>query len=262
MRRYLSAVTEYQQEKVSQDGTRIVPRLPAYAPGADVVVQQYGIGGAAPAAPQAQPAPQQAAGVQIPGTSAVAEPPALQPSPLPGAAGGVARPAPQPSAADRSKLRQIEMEAQGIRDALEGFRTARRNASALERGQAAAGMPTPLSTAWSNAALLAKGQALYDLGVLNGPDLDIIRRTLTDPATFRGFVTGQETVEAQIRAIETLLDQKLSSARVQYGGQQSAPAQARPAQTREVPPAGTVQQGYRFRGGDPSQRENWERVAQ
>jgi hypothetical protein len=88
-----------------------------------------------------------------------------------------------------------------------------------ERVQAAAGLPTALSTAWSNAALLAKGEALYNLGVLNGPDLQIIQRTLSDPATIRGFFTGQETTEAQIKAIETLIDQRLATARVQFGGQ-------------------------------------------
>lgn len=221
VRRYLSAVTEYQQERVSADGTRVVPRLPAYAPGADVVVQRYPSIAPQAAAP-APAAPAQAAapgGVPIGQTGMVAQPPPLQPSPLPTAQGGVARPDPQPSNTDRTRLRTMEVEAQSLRDALATFRSARANATPGERAMAAAGMPTPLSTAWSNAALLAKGEVLYNLGVLNGADLTIIQRTLSDPATLRGLMTGQQTTDAQIRQIETLIEQRLETARVQYGGQ-------------------------------------------
>ncbi len=91
--RYLSAVTQYQQERVSPDGSRVVPRLPPYAPGADEVARRYNVpGGVAPAAAPAPAAPVQSGGVTIPGTVMQADPPQLRPTPLPGAAGGVARP--------------------------------------------------------------------------------------------------------------------------------------------------------------------------
>ncbi len=226
------------------------------------------LGGAPPAQPaQPAPAPPAAPGQQgavpIPGTGVAAAPPP-GPAPVDPNAPRVlgSRPNDGPSATDRTRLRTIEVEADGIRSALDSFREVRRNASLAERAQSAAGMPTALTTAWSNTALLAKGEALYNLGVLNGPDLTIIQRTLSDPATVRGFLTGQDTAEAQIRAIETLLEQRLRTARVQYGGQAPASAPAAPGATsRPAPPQpGTVMDGYRFRGGNPAERGSWERV--
>lgn len=131
------------------------------------------------------------------------------------------------SAADRTKLRNIETEAEGILDALDTFKQTRKQAGAGERFQSAAGLPTALNSSYNNAALLAKGEALYNLGVLNGPDLDIIRRTLADPGTVRGAVTSQETVNAQIDQIKGLLQQRLATARRQYGGDSPAPQRLR-----------------------------------
>lgn len=227
----------------------LVPRplpegFPAPLPFGAVAAPPSVSGGATPSAPAqapaagAQPAPaaaptgqQQQGAVPIPGTNLAAAPPD------PNAPRVLSSTAQQPSANDRTRLRTIEVEAKGIRDALQAFRSARRSASLAERVSAAAGMPTALSTAWSNAALLAKGEALYNLGVLNGPDLTIIQRTLSDPATLRGFFTGEETAEAQIRAIEQLLDQRLAAARTQFGGRQQA------SPTEQPSPEG-VQQHY------------------
>ncbi len=126
---------------------------------------------------------------------------------------------PGPSAADRTKLNNIETEAAGIRDALNTFVQTRATASTGDRVASAAGMSTSLNTSYNNAALLAKGEALYNLGVLNGPDLDIIRRTLADPGTIRGgLLTDQKTVREQADQIQRLLEQRLAAARRQYGG--------------------------------------------
>jgi hypothetical protein len=128
VRRYMSAITEYQQERVGQDGTRIVPRLPSFAPGADMVAQMYpGLVPGAPAAPAAAPtaptpaAPAQPPGVPIGRTGMSAEPPALQPNPLPGAAGGVARtPQPPPQTAMNGMMENVD----GLRKAREALRLA------------------------------------------------------------------------------------------------------------------------------------------
>jgi hypothetical protein len=234
-RQFETALTIAQQPRqIYQDGQLItIPgAIPPFVAEArqrrqGTVPTQAPAQGAPAAAPPAPAAPTGQAPVGQ--TGMVADPPPAAPARAPGGV-TVQQVAPSkqdgPSIADRSKLRSIEVEAQGIRDALQTFREARAEASPGERLQAAAGMPTRLSTTWSNAALLAKGEALYNLGVLNGPDLDIIRRTLTDPATVRGLFTGQETVEAQIKEIETLLDQRLRSARAQYGGQAQQSSEA------------------------------------
>jgi hypothetical protein len=181
---------------------------------------------------------------------------------------------PGPSATDRTKLRGIETDAQSILEALETFRTTRANASTGERVMTAAGAPTALASSYGNAALLAKGEALYNLGVLNGPDLAIIQRVLADPSTIRGgLITSQADVEKQIDQVRTLLQQRLATARQQYGGQDASaapnqspapPSPARQALNRAqaiaAPNPGEVQDGFRFKGGDPSRRENWEPV--
>lgn len=53
------------------------------------------------------------------------------------------------------------------------------------------------------------------------------------------------------------LDQ-ISKDRVRMMGGSSAPAA--PAGTQAPPPVGTVMQGYRFKGGNPADRNNWEKV--
>jgi hypothetical protein len=182
-------------------------------------------------------------------------------------------PAVQATAGDRSRLRSMEVEAQGILDALQAFRQERNRAGILDRGITAAGIPTPLATAWTNAALLAKGEALFNLGVLNGPDLQIIQRALSDPSTVRGFFTSDAVAERQIAQIENLIRQRLDSARRQFNAPlpaQPSPGQPRPAGIQADPPdpaprraapqIGTVEDGFRFRGGDPSSPSNWERV--
>jgi hypothetical protein len=58
VRRYLSAAARVQEERVQPDGSRITPRLPAYAPGVDWVAQRYGVrrpAGGTPDAPSASP---------------------------------------------------------------------------------------------------------------------------------------------------------------------------------------------------------------
>jgi hypothetical protein len=145
------------------------------------------------------------------------------------------RPGSETSANDRTKLRQIETEANGILEALETFRTTRKNAGFPERAASAVGLPTELNSSYGNLALLAKGEALYNLGVLNGPDLEIIRRVAADPGTMAGGFATQATVDAQLNQIKGLLEQRLSTARQQFGGA-GAPAIPAPGASGSRPP--------------------------
>lgn len=158
-----------------------------------------------------------------------------QPAPGPDQAGGQPQaapgaPVPIPgtqtstiSAGDRTTLRKAETEAASIISSLDRFLDTRGKAGVGERAVSAIGIPTELNTTFNAAALMAKGEALFNLGVLNGPDLDIIRRTLADPATIGGAVASQDTVKKQVGVIKDLIQSRLDAARKNFGGQ--APAE-------------------------------------
>lgn len=152
--------------------------------------------------------------------------------------GGMTRATPGSSAADRTKLKTIETDAASIMSALDGYVATRARAGTGERIWSATGGPSELNTTFNVAAMLAKGEALFNLGVLNGPDLDIIRRTLADPGTVRGGFASQDTVKAQVDVIKNLLTDRLNTARQQYGGVTDGAASAPNAQTSSGPTAG------------------------
>jgi hypothetical protein len=85
------------------------------------------------------------------------------------------------------------------------------------------GATTGLNTSYNVAALLAKGEALFNLGVLNGPDLDIIRRTLPDPSTLRGGAASSKAVDAAVDKVINVIKTKVEAREKQLGiGQQGA----------------------------------------
>jgi hypothetical protein len=136
---------------------------------------------------------------------------------------------------DLTKLRAFETGAATLKSALDDFAKTSRNASAGEWTATVAGQPTDLSAAWTNAALMAKGTALYELGVLSGPDMTVLRGALADPSTFRGAIASNATIDKQVARIKSLLDTRLDQARRSYGGGMSTSGAAPPAQT--APPA-------------------------
>lgn len=136
-----------------------------------------------------------------------------------------------PSAKEISDLRTARTEAQTIITALEDFRKEFTNADPVTRGKSALGMTTGLNTAYNVSALLAKGEALFNLGVLNGPDLDIIRRTLPDPSTLKGAGTNPNDMSAAVDKVINILNTRLSSKEKQLGITPEATGGAKPGQT-------------------------------
>lgn len=109
-----------------------------------------------------------------------------------------------PSQAEMAKFREAKAEGGRIIAALQDFK-----AEADKDGgwRSVMGASTPANTAYNTAALLAKGEALFNLGVLNGPDLDIIRRTLPDPSTMRGaFLTTPKEREAAVNKVIRVIE--------------------------------------------------------
>lgn len=151
---------------------------------------------------------------------------ALEPIP-----GGPADPG-TPNTMDRSTLKKAKVEVAGTLAALSDLRKAINDAGGGSLA-AVVGYNSPtatkLNTAYNNAALMAKGESLYNLGVLNGQDLEVIRRTITDPSTMKSLTTSPEAWGAQIEQVEKLINDRLTAMEQQYGGGGAEkPAPAKP----------------------------------
>lgn len=178
----------------------------------------------------------------------------------------------QPTRGEIEKLHAARSEAATIVSALEDFRREFENTGTWGAIKSVAGATTPVNTAYNTAALLAKGEQLFNLGVLNGPDLDIIRRTLPDPSTPRGAMTSTQDMGAAVGKVIDLLQTRLAARESQLGlpvtdvrgaannlraTMPGGPAQ-QPANGPIAP--GAIEEGYRFKGGNPADKNNWERV--
>ncbi len=178
----------------------------------------------------------------------------------------------QPSRQEVEKLHTARTEAATIVSALVDFQREFQNTGTWGAIKSVAGATTPVNTAYNTAALLAKGEQLFNLGVLNGPDLDIIRRTLPDPSTFRGAAASNTDMSAAVGKVIDLLQTRLAAREKQFGlpvtdvrglaneiraTQPGAPTPA-PANGPIAP--GAIEQGYRFKGGNPADQNSWEKV--
>lgn len=119
---------------------------------------------------------------------------------------------------DLGKYRAIEEQFTTITYTLDTLQKAWQDASAVERAETLAGKPTALRTAWTNAALLAKGDGLFQLGVISGPDKQLLQGVLADPTTFWGAFTSTAEATKQIGMVKDLLGQRRAAAKNAYGG--------------------------------------------
>ncbi len=205
-------------------------------------------------APQAQsPAAPNAGGLPVPAPSPAAAPAPQQTGEVPQqVAPGVAVQnvaPPRVSPADKKMLDQATTDAAVLTNALNDYVGAFQKAGPGENIKSVLGVNTPVNTAFSNAALMAKGESLFNLGVLNGPDLDIIRRTLPDPSTLKGQSAGPEAAKAAAQQISRLIQDRVTSYYRQRGQEppnmneyalslrgQSSPPTPGGSATPELPP--------------------------
>ena len=178
----------------------------------------------------------------------------------------------QPSRTELEKLHTARTEAATIAAALSDFQREFQNTGTWGAIKSVAGATTPVNTAYNAAALMAKGEALFNLGVLNGPDLDIIRRTLPDPSTMKGATTSNQDMSAAVGKVIDLLQTRLASREKQLGLpvtdvrgaanelRATIPGGPSPQPSNGPIAPGAIEDGYRFRGGNPADKNNWERV--
>ena len=79
-----------------------------------------------------------------------------------------------------------------------------------ERGKSAFGLSTPSNNAWTSAALMAKGEELYNLGVLSGPDLEIIQKAFPDPSTRKGALASDADIDSSVNTVIDLIQDKIT----------------------------------------------------
>ena len=60
-----------------------------------------------------------------------------------------------------------------------------------------------MGTKYNNMMLQAK--EAYNLGVLNGPDFDILQSVITDPRSLKGFVTSKEALDSQASELDRIM---------------------------------------------------------
>ena len=77
------------------------------------------------------------------------------------------------------------------------------------------GLPSELASAWTNAAMMAKGEELFKLGVLAGEDMDLVRNVLPDPTTIRGAMASDETIDGVVQQLVNQVQVGLNA----YSGQ-------------------------------------------
>lgn len=109
-----------------------------------------------------------------------------------------------------------------------------------------------MGTKYNNMMLQAK--EAYNLGVLNGPDFAILQSVVTDPRSIKGVITSNNALDTQAAELDRIMSgvAQTSSQLKPRGGATQTSGQA--------PKAGTIEDGHRFKGGDPSNPSNWEKV--
>jgi hypothetical protein len=107
---------------------------------------------------------------------------------------------------DQSKLTEMKTTQTQVAIAADDFLKEWRAMSPGDRVKALAGVPTKATAAWTNLAMLVKGAAVYNLGVITGPDLKLLQGAVADPSSFKSLATSADDVEAQIGKILRIMD--------------------------------------------------------
>lgn len=87
-------------------------------------------------------------------------------------------------------------------------------------------------------ALLMGIKNLYELGALTGPDMSIIERQITNPASWAGFLTSKNAMNEQVGVIEDMLKRAKANLEATYG---QKPPEA--AKTERQPAPAAVREG-------------------
>jgi len=96
-------------------------------------------------------------------------------------------------------------------NSLISYRDAFTSASTWEGVKSILDFSTPEGQAWTNAGIMAKGQELFDLGVLAGEDLALIQKAFPDPSTVLGQLTPDKEVRDAVNRVINIIQDKISA---------------------------------------------------
>ena len=111
-----------------------------------------------------------------------------------------------------------------------------------------------MGNAYNNMMLQAK--EAYNLGVLNGPDYEILQRVVADPTNWTSAIVSNDALGQQANELKRIAG-GIERTVMESHGKTYAPRAGKPV---AGPKPGDVDGGYRFKGGDPSNQANWEKV--
>lgn len=115
-----------------------------------------------------------------------------------------------------------------------------------------------MGTKYNNMMLQAK--EAYNLGVLNGPDLDILTNVITDPRSLKATLVSKDALDTQAAELDRMM-QGVGQVSGKAKQPQNMPnASSAKSAASNAPKAGAVMDGYRFKGGNPADKANWEKM--
>lgn len=120
----------------------------------------------------------------------------------------------RPSPSDISKLRTRVSDTDSLNKKINRYKELVDKRGSFEWGGTDG---TEMESLANDIRLAAKSPSLYDLGVLSGPDLDLIDKSFADPSAFRSILTGTDSRKKQIDTFQNGLNDKLSSSAKSMG---------------------------------------------
>lgn len=115
-----------------------------------------------------------------------------------------------------------------------------------------------LGTLITNAQLQLK--EAQKLGVLNGPDLQLMVKQLGDPTSIRGALQGPEALQMKLKQAKALLNKQYKLSAANAGFDVSALPDFADPQINTGPKVGDIEDGHEYLGGDPKKKESWRPV--